>query len=96
MQINGAVSGGRDNMDDHKKYGANLEVPNSLLFRHFDPVCFSATQNLNKSPSLFMVSQEDIPFNYLSFFLEDDAELEHIRKVKIRYTCLPLSFHYRE
>ncbi|KAL0690969.1 hypothetical protein Bca4012_090648 [Brassica carinata] len=24
-KINGAVSGGRDNMDDHKKYGANLE-----------------------------------------------------------------------
>ncbi|KAL0837554.1 hypothetical protein Bca101_089444 [Brassica carinata] len=47
-KINGAVSGGRDNMDDHKKYGANLE--------------------------------EDIPFKYLSFFLEDDAELEHIRK----------------
>ncbi|KAG2305800.1 hypothetical protein Bca52824_025548 [Brassica carinata] len=47
-KISGAVSGGRDNMDDHKKYGANLE--------------------------------EDIPFKYLSFFLEDDAELEHIRK----------------
>ncbi|KAF8091880.1 hypothetical protein N665_0433s0045 [Sinapis alba] len=47
-KINGAVSGGRDNLEDQKKYGANLE--------------------------------EDIPFQYLSFFLEDDAELEHIKK----------------
>ncbi|KAL1216440.1 Tryptophan--tRNA ligase, cytoplasmic [Cardamine amara subsp. amara] len=47
-KINGAVSGGQDNKDDHKKYGANLE--------------------------------EDIPFKYLSFFLENDSELEHIKK----------------
>ena len=25
--------------------------------------------------------QVDIPIKYLSFFLEDDAELEHIKKV---------------
>ncbi|CAH8386138.1 unnamed protein product [Eruca vesicaria subsp. sativa] len=47
-KINSAVTGGRDNMEDQIKYGANLK--------------------------------EDIPFQYLSFFLEDDAELEHIRK----------------
>uniref|UniRef100_M4FG90 Tryptophan--tRNA ligase, cytoplasmic n=1 Tax=Brassica campestris TaxID=3711 RepID=M4FG90_BRACM len=47
-KINSAVTGGRDNLEDQKKYGAKLE--------------------------------EDIPFQYLSFFLEDDAELEHIKK----------------
>ncbi|XP_013589623.1 PREDICTED: tryptophan--tRNA ligase, cytoplasmic-like isoform X2 [Brassica oleracea var. oleracea] len=47
-KINSAVTGGRDNLEDQKKYGANLK--------------------------------EDIPFQYLSFFLEDDAELEHIKK----------------
>lgn len=46
--IKSSVSGGRDNKEDQKKYGANLK--------------------------------EDIPFQYLSFFLEDDAELEHIKK----------------
>ncbi|KAK9064100.1 hypothetical protein SSX86_017972 [Deinandra increscens subsp. villosa] len=43
-----AFSGGQDSVENHRKYGANLEV--------------------------------DIPFKYLSFFLEDDEELEHIRK----------------
>ncbi|KVH98780.1 Aminoacyl-tRNA synthetase, class Ic [Cynara cardunculus var. scolymus] len=43
-----AFSGGQDSVENHRKYGANLEV--------------------------------DIPFKYLSFFLEDDDELEHIRK----------------
>nr|XP_043632164.1 tryptophan--tRNA ligase, cytoplasmic [Erigeron canadensis] len=42
-----AFSGGQDSVENHRKYGANLEV--------------------------------DIPFKYLSFFLEDDEELEHIR-----------------
>jgi len=27
------------------------------------------------------IIQVDIPIKYLSFFLEDDAELEHIKKV---------------
>ncbi|KAK9118440.1 hypothetical protein Scep_016533 [Stephania cephalantha] len=44
-----AFSGGQDSIENHRKYGANLEV--------------------------------DIPFKYLSFFLDDDAELEHIRKM---------------
>ncbi|KAH0649401.1 hypothetical protein KY285_034649 [Solanum tuberosum] len=43
-----AFSGGRDSIELHRKYGANLEV--------------------------------DIPFKYLGFFLDDDAELEHIRE----------------
>ncbi|KAM0056678.1 putative tryptophan--tRNA ligase [Helianthus debilis subsp. tardiflorus] len=43
-----AFSGGQDSVENHRKYGANLEV--------------------------------DIPFKYLSFFLEDDEELELIRK----------------
>ncbi|KAL5983190.1 hypothetical protein ACLOJK_017274 [Asimina triloba] len=43
-----AFSGGQDSIENHRKYGANLEV--------------------------------DIPVKYLGFFLEDDAELEHIRK----------------
>ncbi|KAF5803683.1 putative tryptophan--tRNA ligase [Helianthus annuus] len=43
-----AFSGGQDSVENHRKYGANLEV--------------------------------DIPFKYLSFFLEYDEELEHIRK----------------
>ncbi|XP_038990386.1 tryptophan--tRNA ligase, cytoplasmic-like isoform X2 [Phoenix dactylifera] len=43
-----AFSGGQDSIENHRKYGANLEV--------------------------------DIPVKYLNFFLEDDAELEHIKK----------------
>ncbi|XP_020678995.1 tryptophan--tRNA ligase, cytoplasmic isoform X3 [Dendrobium catenatum] len=43
-----AFSGGQDSIENHRKYGANLEV--------------------------------DIPVKYLSFFLEDDEELEHIKK----------------
>ncbi|XAR57526.1 Tryptophan--tRNA ligase [Bertholletia excelsa] len=43
-----AFSGGQDSIENHRKYGANLEV--------------------------------DIPIKYLGFFLEDDAELEHIRR----------------
>uniref|UniRef100_A0A3Q7HQH3 Tryptophan--tRNA ligase, cytoplasmic n=1 Tax=Solanum lycopersicum TaxID=4081 RepID=A0A3Q7HQH3_SOLLC len=43
-----AFSGGRDSIELHRKYGANLEV--------------------------------DIPFKYLGFFLDDDAEMEHIRE----------------
>ncbi|CAA3017656.1 tryptophan--tRNA ligase, cytoplasmic [Olea europaea subsp. europaea] len=43
-----AFSGGQDSIENHRKYGANLEV--------------------------------DIPIKYLDFFLEDDVELEHIRK----------------
>lgn len=43
-----AFSGGRESIELHRKYGANLEV--------------------------------DIPFKYLGFFLDDDAELEHIRE----------------
>ncbi|KAG0480850.1 hypothetical protein HPP92_011708 [Vanilla planifolia] len=43
-----AFSGGKDTIEQHRKYGANLEV--------------------------------DIPVKYLGFFLEDDDELEHIKK----------------
>ncbi|CAL9774757.1 unnamed protein product [Musa acuminata subsp. burmannicoides] len=43
-----AFSGGQDSIENHRKYGANLEV--------------------------------DIPVKYLGFFLEDDAELDHIKK----------------
>ncbi|KAF9598582.1 hypothetical protein IFM89_028209 [Coptis chinensis] len=43
-----AFSGGQDSQENHRKYGANLEV--------------------------------DIPVKYLSFFLEDDADLEHIKQ----------------
>lgn len=42
-----AFSGGQDSIENHRKYGANLEV--------------------------------DIPVKYLGFFLDDDAELEHIK-----------------
>lgn len=42
-----AFSGGQDSIENHRKYGANLEV--------------------------------DIPVKYLGFFLEDDAELEHVK-----------------
>lgn len=43
-----AFSGGQDSIENHRKYGANLEV--------------------------------DIPIKYLGFFLDDDDELEHIRR----------------
>ncbi|CAK9140413.1 unnamed protein product [Ilex paraguariensis] len=43
-----AFSGGQDSVENHRKYGANLEV--------------------------------DIPIKYLGFFLDDDAELDHIRR----------------
>ncbi|KAF7124359.1 hypothetical protein RHSIM_Rhsim12G0003500 [Rhododendron simsii] len=43
-----AFSGGQDSIENHRKYGANLEV--------------------------------DISIKYLGFFLEDDAELEHIKR----------------
>ncbi|KAL3538614.1 hypothetical protein ACH5RR_001980 [Cinchona calisaya] len=43
-----AFSGGQDSIENHHKFGANLEV--------------------------------DIPIKYLGFFLEDDEELEHIRR----------------
>ncbi|GKB32207.1 tryptophan--tRNA ligase, cytoplasmic [Tanacetum coccineum] len=48
-----AFSGGKASIEDHRKYGADLEV--------------------------------DIPFKYLSFFLEDDDELERIRNVRTEY-----------
>ncbi|THU59594.1 hypothetical protein C4D60_Mb07t03740 [Musa balbisiana] len=49
LQVNRyAFSGGQDSIENHRKYGANLEV--------------------------------DIPVKYLGFFLEDDAELDHIKK----------------
>ncbi|KAJ7530767.1 hypothetical protein O6H91_14G018500 [Diphasiastrum complanatum] len=43
-----AFSGGRDTVENHRKYGANLEV--------------------------------DVPVKYLSFFLENDAELANIKQ----------------
>ncbi|KAL3692075.1 hypothetical protein R1sor_005726 [Riccia sorocarpa] len=43
-----AFSGGGDTVENHRKYGANLEI--------------------------------DIPVKYLSFFLDDDVELENIKK----------------
>eukprot|EP01018_Ginkgo_biloba_P014987 Gb_01767 [translate_table: standard] len=43
-----AFSGGGDTIENHRKFGANLEV--------------------------------DVPVKYLSFFLENDAELDHIKQ----------------
>ncbi|XP_022860898.1 tryptophan--tRNA ligase, cytoplasmic-like [Olea europaea var. sylvestris] len=43
-----AFSGGQDSIENHRKYGANLEV--------------------------------DMPIKYLGFFLDDDSELEHVKK----------------
>lgn len=34
-------------------------------------------------PLVLDTIQVDIPFKYLGFFLDDDAELEHIREVSI-------------
>eukprot|EP01117_Protostelium_nocturnum_P003068 TRINITY_DN1400_c0_g1_i1.p1 TRINITY_DN1400_c0_g1~~TRINITY_DN1400_c0_g1_i1.p1 ORF type:complete len:271 (+),score=76.43 TRINITY_DN1400_c0_g1_i1:760-1572(+) len=45
-KINKAFSGGKDTAEEHRKYGANLEV--------------------------------DVPFRYLTFFLEDDEKLASI------------------
>lgn len=47
-KVKRALSGGRENQEEHRKYGANTDV--------------------------------DVSYQYLSFFLEDDAELERIRK----------------
>lgn len=37
---------------------------------------------------VFDIIQVDIPVKYLSFFLEDDAELEHIKKVKLLFLVI--------
>ena len=34
---------------------------------------------------LLVIIQVDIPIKYLSFFLEDDAELEHTKKVRLLF-----------
>lgn len=52
LQINKhAFSGGKDTVEEHRKYGGNAEV--------------------------------DVSFMYLTFFLEDDDELEKIKQVRV-------------
>jgi len=46
-KINKSFSGGKDSIENHRKYGADLEI--------------------------------DVPFQYLTFFMEDDDKLEQIR-----------------
>lgn len=46
-----AFSGGKDTVEEHRKYGGNAEV--------------------------------DVAFMYLTFFLEDDEQLEKIRQVRV-------------
>jgi len=41
-----AFSGGKDSAEEHRKYGANIEI--------------------------------DVPYQYLKFFMDDDAKLEEI------------------
>ena len=44
---------------------------------------------------IFNIIQVDIPIKYLSFFLEDDAELEHMKKVRLLSTSSRfLNNHY--
>lgn len=55
LQINKhAFSGGKDTVEEHRKYGGNAEV--------------------------------DVSFMYLTFFLEDDDELEKIKQVRGKNT----------
>lgn len=50
LQVNKhAFSGGKDTVEEHRKYGGNPDV--------------------------------DVSFMYLTFFLEDDEQLENIRQV---------------
>lgn len=46
-----AFSGGKDTVEEHRKYGGNPDI--------------------------------DVSFMYLTFFLEDDEQLEKIRQVRI-------------
>ncbi|XBI79283.1 hypothetical protein VPH35_088799 [Triticum aestivum] len=61
-----AFSGGQDSVELHRKLGANLEV-------HRFPVVLTHTNN--------KLAQVDVSIKYLNFFLEDDDELERIKKV---------------
>lgn len=45
------------------------------------------TKSFSGNP-LSTISQKDIPFKYLSVFLEDDSELERIRKVHLSISLL--------
>lgn len=55
FQINKhAFSGGKDTVEDHRKFGGNPDV--------------------------------DVSFMYLTFFLEDDEQLEKIRQVRDPHT----------
>lgn len=49
-----AFSGGKDTVEEHRKYGGNADV--------------------------------DVSFMYLTFFLEDDEQLEKIRQVRVERT----------
>lgn len=66
MQINKhAFSGGKDTVEEHRKYGGNAEV--------------------------------DVSFMYLTFFLEDDDQLEKIKQVRVKkyeISYLQNSFYY--
>lgn len=80
-------------MEKHRKYGANLEVS----IEHFLSVGLHLSSRIGclvtmlagisqisdfvSSNYLCVNWQVDIPVKYLSFFLDDDAELEEIKKV---------------
>ncbi|GAB4835479.1 hypothetical protein Ancab_000388 [Ancistrocladus abbreviatus] len=93
-----AFSGGQDSIENHRKYGANLENPHALwwylnMFLFGDltspscsnsrSVCLCFSRFLKKRgippPSSVDAIMWIYPTEYLGFFLEDDAELEHIR-----------------
>lgn len=61
MQINKhAFSGGKDTVEEHRKYGGNAEV--------------------------------DVSFMYLTFFLEDDDQLEKIKQVRVKKNMKSVTF----
>ncbi|KAF3781006.1 Tryptophan--tRNA ligase [Nymphaea thermarum] len=78
LQVNKyAFSGGQDSIENHRKYGANLEMS-------YDAMCI-ISMSLDCGVLLPMQARDvamrvDIPIKYLGFFLDDDAELESIRR----------------
>lgn len=85
-----AFSGGQDTLEKHRELGANLEGEDGRAASERTHTKFSILCALRVD------SIVDVPYAYLRFFLEDDAELEKVgtEVLPLVECCLCLNLSY--
>lgn len=76
MQINKyAFSGGRDTVEEHRKFGGNCEVDISFQFLRYFMEDDDKLENIRKVSKFFSIVNKNLPFKEIYAFIDKQNEI---------------------